>query len=154
MMRRLPPRLRRRSSDGGGPNPTEADVTARLGRLPDIAVLRLQADGQQAVGGGDATVGSLGGRPVAGYVWGDLENYLSGQELFDRDAIVLRLAREVGSSDNHAYHVSAYDAATDQLVISYTVAPGPGDLFDLPAVAQGAEEEAPSPDQDAPRRSR
>lgn len=117
------------------PDPTEVDVVARLDRLPDFDVLRGVADDQWAVTKGRRVkVGALGGTPLAGYVWGDLENYLAGRKVFDPEAIVLRLARSVGTGDSRIFYVSAFDAATGALALNYAVDGSAHDLFDHPAL--------------------
>lgn len=113
------------------PKPTEADVVALLGRRPDIDALAAAAAKQHAVGlGTDVTVGSLDGILQVDYVWGDVENYQSGQELFGRDAIVIRLARRVGVGVSRMFYVSSFDAETADLRLHYATE-GESDVFGM-----------------------
>ena len=70
------------------------------------------------------------------YVWGDVENYQTGQDLFDADAIVVRLARRVGSGESRTFYVSSFDGVTGALLAHYATR-GEAETFgaDMPSTA-------------------
>ena len=57
---------------------------------------------------------------------------MSGQRLFDNDAIVIRVARRVGTGENRTFYVSAFDAVTGTFKVSYVQSGAKYDLFDHP----------------------
>lgn len=79
------------------PRPTAADVLRAVGSPVDVESYRREAD--------------LDGESHADYVWGDVENYQSGQAYFDEDAVVLRI---VGLTDrkHRVFSIAAFDVAT------------------------------------------
>lgn len=96
------------------PRPALEDAEAVAGRKLDIDELRSRADDARSLIVPADTVGEVGGEPLLDLVWGDVENYQSGQELFGADDVVLRFVRRTGHGHDRLFSIVSISASTGQ----------------------------------------
>lgn len=83
--------------------------------------MRATAAEQQTFGGPSRRVGDVATDVVESYVWGDVENYNGGQEIFDPNAVVLRVLHLTEVDGAVGAYVSTFDAKTGVLGTSYFI---------------------------------
>lgn len=96
------------------PRPALEDAEARAGGKLDIDELRSRADEAMSLIVTRYTVGEIGGEPLLDLVWGDVENYQSGQQLFEADDVVLRFVRRTGQGHDRQFSIVSISASTGQ----------------------------------------
>lgn len=121
------------------PRPTKQQADALAGAPVDLVAMRSKADELPALSA-DRTVGETGGDAYVDYVWGDVENYQSGQQAFDADDIAVRMIRRVGTGEQRKFLVVSFSARsglTSQTRASFTDGGDRPDhyTYDLPDTA-------------------
>ena len=120
------------------PRPTPGDLGRLSYQLPDEPTLRVMrdlADRQHPPGMRSGLIAAdLGPETVTDYLWGDVANWQTGQALFSRDDIVLRMSR---GRKNDGYVFSLFDLRDQRLAVTGSVGsepgnPGVGDDPDTP----------------------
>jgi hypothetical protein len=121
------------------PRPTKEQADALAGAPIDLLGMRRTADELPTMSG-ERTVGETGGEPYVDYVWGDVENYQSGQQAFAADDIAVRIIRRVGVGHEREFLIVSFSAKTGRTAHSRASSTDGGDrpdsyTYDMPDTA-------------------